>query len=185
MVDLPEFKIDGKAGKGLAGGIIGGLVGNVVAQGVTTRGEGKRSEIRMKESEHAAGLAERLMRLQSELRTGELSAESDIAHSHRAEGASRVKTPQFEAHYRDKDTAGAPAPVSTGASTPATGTPSIPSPSKKAGGVGEHLKDWGNVPGQLTMFDKSGRVSKGVAPKTPKTPKTPKSGGAPEQGELF
>ena len=186
-MDLPEFKVDTNAKSGVLGGIIGGVVGSAINQGITSRGEAKRSEMRMREASHSAGLAERLMRVQGEESRAASAANAEHATkwaSHLAGMGTpqRIEAGQFKGvfHAPDKDKVGAPAPASSGASTPAKGTPNIPAP--KAGSPevsGDHLKDWGPVPGQLSMFDKSGRVSKGVASKKSASPKTPK------QGELF
>lgn len=156
-MDLPEFKIDSKAGKGLAGGVIGGVVGSAISQGLTTRGEAKRSQIRMTEAEHSAGIASRLMGEQAK------HARDWATHVAGMGTPSRIAAGQFQATFqppkapkapKDKESVGAPAPVSTGASTPAEGTKNVPAPKTKKARTPK------GSPVQGEMFTETGKPSK-------------------------
>lgn len=153
-MDLPEFKVDTKAGKGLAGGIIGGVVGSAVSQSLSTRGEAKRSQIRMHEAEHSYGLVSRLMGEQVE------HAKDWATHTSELGTPTRIKAGQFETTFqppkttKDKDVVGAPAPASTGASTPATGTPNAPATKSKKPRTPK------GTPVQGALFTESGKPSR-------------------------
>lgn len=190
MADLPEFKIDTKGGgKSIASGIIGGIVGGAVSQGITTRGEAKRSKVRMAEAEHAAGLAKGLMTHSTDEKVRLMGA----AHGHGAVKTFKTGDTSIEWQKRnDNQNTGEVTHSDTQKSThvdPNTVSKPI-EPGAQHGGSAtgrvipahEPVREWGHVPGQLTMFDKSGRVSKGVASKPAKKAAAPKT---PKQGELF
>lgn len=196
MADLPEFKIDTRGGKSLGSGIIGGLVGGAVTKGITGRAEKKKAaaeeESKKRLISHMASETKGLMthateqtNLAASHKTNENVRMMNAAAEHGPLRKAKMGDTSFEWQKRnDNQNTGEVTRSDTQTRTnvdPNT-VPKPIEPGAQHGGkatgrvIGEKLKDWGAVPGQMTMFDKGGRVSRGVASKPSKSP---------TQGSLF
>lgn len=170
MADLPEYKISTRSGKNtMLGNIVGGLVGGAVTQGLTTRGERKRSAIRMTEAEHQVGLAKdvKTHMVNEDIRMASALAEhgplsSVKTHSGSATYAARndnQNTGELTKSDTEKHTNSDPntisKPIEPGAQHGGTATGRV------IGGARTHEKGPGSG-AQLHMFTEKGNPSKHV-----------------------